>query len=123
MYCVMAYDKRADMSRRAKDCLFIWRQEVMVELNNKGGDLKKLQLHRCCCIHVGASVQSDLGYVNRRTCLCTSPGYMALGAGANVRACELEAPCSSPVKVGTQQTFFHFDAYIEGPPGGLGYHV
>ena len=43
---------------------------------------------------------------------------MALGAEANVRACELEAPCSNPVEVATQQTFFHFDAYIEGPPWG-----
>ena len=42
----------------------------------------------------------------------------ALGAGANVRACELEAPCSSPVEITTQQTFSHFDAYIEGPPWG-----
>ena len=43
---------------------------------------------------------------------------MALGAGANVRARELEAPCSNPVEVATQQTFFHFDAYIESPPLG-----
>ena len=35
--------------------------------------------------------------------------YMALGAGANVRACELETPCSNPVEVALAD-LFHFEA-------------
>ena len=42
---------------------------------------------------------------------------MALGAGANVRACELEAPCSSPVEVATQQTFSILLPILKGPLG------
>ena len=42
---------------------------------------------------------------------------MALGAGANIRACEIEAACSNPVEVAIAD-LFHFEAYIEGPPWG-----
>ena len=44
--------------------------------------------------------------------------YTALGAGANVLDRKIGAPCSSPNKIATQQTFFHFGAYNEGPPWG-----
>ena len=44
--------------------------------------------------------------------------YTALGAGANVLDRKIGVPCSSPDEVATQQTFFHFDAYNEGPPWG-----
>ena len=50
-------------------------------------------------------------------------GSMALGAGANVRACELEALCLSPVEVATQQTFSILMPISKGPPGGLGCHL
>ena len=43
---------------------------------------------------------------------------MALGAGANVRAGELEAPCSIPYRGCDTADPFHFEAYIEGPPWG-----
>ena len=52
-----------------------------------------------------------------------SDNFMALGAGANARACELEAPCSSPVEVATQQTFSILMPILKGPPGGLGCHI
>ena len=43
---------------------------------------------------------------------------MTLGAGANVRACELEAPCSIPCRGCDTADLFHFEAYIEGGPWG-----
>ena len=42
--------------------------------------------------------------------------YTALGARAKVLDRKIGAPCSSPDEVATQQTFFDFDAYNEGPP-------
>ena len=47
---------------------------------------------------------------------------MVLGAGANVRACELEALCSSPVEVAAQQIFSILMPILKGPPGGPGCH-
>ena len=44
--------------------------------------------------------------------------YTALGAGANVRACELEAPCSIPCRGCDTADLFHFYTYNEGPPWG-----
>ena len=35
--------------------------------------------------------------------------FTALGAGANVQACELETPCSNPVEVALAD-LFHFEA-------------
>ena len=43
---------------------------------------------------------------------------MALGPGANVRACELEAPCSSPCRGFDTADLFRFKAYNEAPPWG-----
>ena len=65
-------------------------------------------------------VQKGLGYAPRASSARTQLAVilnMALCAGANVRACELEAPCLNPVEVAIAD-LFHFEAYIKGPPLG-----
>ena len=43
---------------------------------------------------------------------------MALGAGANVQACELEAPYSTPGRGCDTADLFHFEVCNEVPPRG-----
>ena len=46
----------------------------------------------------------------------TTLSNKAFGAGANVRACELEEPCSIPCQGFDTADLYHFEAYNEGSP-------
>ena len=83
MYCGMAYDKKGDTgalrSRGTAGSLFVWRQEIMDELNKKGGDLKKLQLDAVAYLW---ELAYDLVLAKSEN-VSTSPGFESLGLRVN----------------------------------------
>ena len=90
MYCGLAFDRSKDTSALCDDeasgGLFVWSEEAVNELKNRGRDLKKLQLDTVAYLW-------ELFYdvlLGKNDNVSVSPGFEALGLRVNNRKRKLE---------------------------------